>query len=103
MYNKDTMSIVVYWLRTDGSPAVHNFADSEMSGALKLMELHRRQGMQHVTMSTQLDGQVGKPGVDSVRDGKTPDGEVYDWSKSHRIGKMKEADRTGPVKSYVQP
>lgn len=28
-------------------------------------------------------------GVDSVKDGVLPDGRVYDWNKSHRIGRMK--------------
>lgn len=32
----------------------------------------------------------GKFGVDSVRDGKTPDGVVYDWNKSARIGRVKK-------------
>jgi hypothetical protein len=30
----------------------------------------------------------GKFGVDSVKDGKTPDGVVYDWNKSARIGRV---------------
>lgn len=32
----------------------------------------------------------GKFGVDSVVDGKTPDGVVYDWNKSARIGRVKK-------------
>lgn len=31
----------------------------------------------------------GKFGVDSVIDGKTPDGKIYDWNKSSRIGRNK--------------
>lgn len=32
---------------------------------------------------------VGMFGVDSVKDGKCPDGVVYDWNKSSRIGQTK--------------
>ena len=32
---------------------------------------------------------VGKFGVDSVRNGKCPDGIAYDWNKSSRIGAVK--------------
>lgn len=33
---------------------------------------------------------VGMFGVDSVRDGKTPDGVAYDWNKASRIGRVKK-------------
>lgn len=33
---------------------------------------------------------VGMFGVDSVKDGKTPDGVVYDWNKASRIGRVKK-------------
>lgn len=29
-------------------------------------------------------------GVDSVKDGKCPDGIVYDWNKASRIGRVKK-------------
>jgi len=32
---------------------------------------------------------VGMFGVDSVRDGKCPDGVTYDWNKASRIGRVK--------------
>jgi hypothetical protein len=35
---------------------------------------------------------VGKPGVDAVVDGKTPDGQDYDWSKAGRAGKPRKHD-----------
>ena len=31
----------------------------------------------------------GMFGVDSIKDGKCPDGVVYDWNKSSRIGKTR--------------
>ena len=33
---------------------------------------------------------VGYFGVDSVIDGKTPDGVAYDWNKASRIGRVKK-------------
>ena len=33
---------------------------------------------------------VGMFGVDSVVDGKTPDGVTYDWNKASRIGRVKK-------------
>jgi hypothetical protein len=32
----------------------------------------------------------GKFGVDSVADGKCPDGVAYDWNKASRIGQVKK-------------
>ena len=32
---------------------------------------------------------VGRFGVDSVIDGKCPDGVAYDWNKASRIGRVK--------------
>ena len=33
---------------------------------------------------------VGMFGVDSVKNGKTPDGVIYDWNKASRIGRVKK-------------
>lgn len=33
---------------------------------------------------------VGRFGVDSVKDGKCPDGIAYDWNKASRIGRVKK-------------
>ncbi len=33
---------------------------------------------------------VGRFGVDSVADGKCPDGVAYDWNKASRIGRVKK-------------
>jgi hypothetical protein len=32
----------------------------------------------------------GKFGVDSVSNGMTPDGQIYDWNKAGRIGRAKK-------------
>ena len=33
---------------------------------------------------------VGRFGVDSVKDGKCPDGVAYEWNKASRIGRVKK-------------
>jgi len=33
---------------------------------------------------------VGMFGVDTIKDGKCPDGIAYDWNKSSRIGRVKK-------------
>jgi hypothetical protein len=33
---------------------------------------------------------VGLFGVDSIKDGKCPDGVKYDWNKASRIGRVKK-------------
>ena len=44
-----------------------------------------------VTIKGPKDFEVcGMFGVDSVKDGKTPDGHVYDWNKNNRIGRVKK-------------
>jgi len=43
-----------------------------------------------VTISGASFEVVGRFGVDSVRDGKCPDGVAYDWNKASRIGRVKK-------------
>ena len=54
--------------------------------ALRYTEGFRRLGMTFVTMVSEDPNHVGKPGVDAVVDGKTPDGVAYTWNKASRIG-----------------
>lgn len=88
------MSIIVYYVEPHDifTPMSALYNDDEMGKALKDMEEMRREGMRHVTISAELAGSVGKPGVDTIKDGKTPDGQVYDWSKAGRAGKMKRGE-----------
>lgn len=77
------MPIVVYWLH-EGRAAHEEFGDHELSGALSLAELRRREGCRHVSISSELEASVGKPGVNAVENGKLPSGDGYGWSKQHR-------------------
>ena len=78
------MSIVLYWLGHDGQPACAQFTDHQLSDAIALMNLRRQAGHRHVSLSTELAGMVGKPGVDAVEGGQLPGGAAYEWSKKHR-------------------
>lgn len=71
-------------------PYAHNV--ETLSEALRQTESYRKMGRTFVTMVAHDPNQVGKAGVDAVVDGRTPDGEVYDWNKSARIGKPKRSD-----------
>jgi hypothetical protein len=87
------LHIKVYWTDKNHTPQSNTFSsllDADPLGlALKLTQEKRNAGMTHVVMSTENSDQVGKPGVDAVEDGKTPDGEIYDWSKAGRAGKTR--------------
>jgi hypothetical protein len=43
-----------------------------------------------VTIKSDSFEVVGKFGVDSIVDGKCPDGVKYDWDKANRIGRVKK-------------
>ena len=86
------MGIVVYWLEGDGEaamPVCEFFASQALTQALACAEDRRRHGHRHVSISTELEDHVGRPGVSAVEGGRTPDGEVYDWSKAGRAGKVR--------------
>lgn len=87
------MGIVVYWLEGEGEaalPVCEFFAGTQLTQALACAEDRRRAGHRHVSISTELEGSVGRPGVTAVEGGRTPDGEVYEWSKAGRAGKVRK-------------
>ena len=43
-----------------------------------------------VTIKSAEFEMVGMFGVDSIKDGKCPDGVAYDWNKASRIGRVKK-------------
>jgi len=68
----------VYWTSNDG---VHASTFDGLSEAIKECEVLRKDGMTFVTMVSENPNSVGKPGVDSIVDGKCPDGVDYTWKK----------------------
>lgn len=92
---------MVFWMQQDAvfgdrqmrASGAH-FEMNEMQQALAFMaDLRKKDTTQFVTMVSQNSNSVGRPGVDSVVDGKTPDGQEYDWSKAGRAGAMRKSDR----------
>ena len=69
----------VYWTDPLDEPCAQNFED--MSEALQHAEFLRSSGRRFVTMVSENPDSVGKPGVDSVKHGLLPDGELYTWRK----------------------
>ena len=81
----------VYW--TDENNQSHGQEAAEIVQALQITKDKRDAGYGFVTMASENTQQVGKPGVDTVADGKTPDGQDYDWSKAGRAGRPRKNDR----------
>lgn len=67
----------------------HSHALFNLTEALRYAEGFRKLGMIFVTMVSENVDNVGKGGVDTVADGKLPNGAVYDWNKNSRIGATK--------------
>jgi hypothetical protein len=70
----------VYWTDPYGKDAQSEDFD-DMATALSATEFHRSLGRTFVTMVSENPNSIGKPGVDSVVDGKLPDGLDYTWMK----------------------
>jgi len=81
----------VYWTNELGVPFSKD--EEDMVVALQIVREKRESGARFVTMVSEDLRQVGKSGVDAIENGKTPDGAVYDWSKSGRAGKPRMTDK----------
>ena len=81
----------IYW--TDENSQAHGQETAELAQALQITKDKRDAGYSFVTMASENPQRVGKQGVDAVVDGKTPDGQDYDWSKAGRAGKSRRNDR----------
>jgi hypothetical protein len=81
----------IYW--TDQAGQVHGQEATAIVEALQITKAQRDAGHTFVTMASENPQNAGKPGVDTVVDGKTPDGEDYDWSKAGRAGRPRKTDR----------
>lgn len=79
---------MVYWFAQ--GPECEFFTSTQMSEALERMnDLRKNSENQFVTFASQDSNRVGKDGVDSIVNGKTPDGHDYEWSKAGRAGKTR--------------
>ena len=67
----------VYWTDPWGEAGSSDYED--LAQALSYSAQLREDGNTFVTMVSENPNSVGKPGVDSVIDGKLPNGDVYEW------------------------
>jgi hypothetical protein len=86
--------IVIFYLDQNVKAQHKDYGSKELSVVLEKCEILRKTGMRHVCISSELDEHIGKPGVSSVVDGKTPDGLPYEWSKAGRAGRTRASDAT---------
>lgn len=72
----------------------HSMSTNNLIDALKHVETLRKNakevGNSAITMVGESSDRVGNNGVDSVQDGKLPDGNDYSWNMSARIGATKK-------------
>jgi hypothetical protein len=88
----------IYWTTSDHQACSQN--EALLANALALVKEKRNAGHSFVTMVAEDPNQVGKPGVDAVENGKTPDGQDYDWSKAGRAGKPRKNDKLVTKKDH---
>ena len=88
----------IYWTAANNEACSQN--EALLTKALELVKEKRNAGYSFVTMVAEDPNQVGKPGVDAVVNGKTPDGEDYEWSKAGRAGTPRRSDKIVTRKDY---
>lgn len=88
----------IYWTDAHGQPCSQD--EAQLTRALAIVKEQRDAGHRFVTLVAEDPQHVGKPGVDAVEDGKTPDGTAYDWSKAGRAGKPRKHDKPATPKEH---
>jgi hypothetical protein len=68
----------IYWTHRNVAYGIYT---STLTGALRICEEKRKAGYTFVTMVSEDPNSIGRPGVDSVEDGRLPSGEDYTWRK----------------------
>ena len=81
----------IYWTVADSEACSQD--EESLTKALEIVKAKRDAGHSFVTMVAEDPRHIGKPGVDAVVDGKTPDGQDYEWSKAGRAGKSRKHDK----------
>lgn len=70
----------IYYTNPENNEA-NAYDAQDLSEGLKKTEEFRKAGYIFVTMVSENPNSIGKPGVDSIKDGKCLDGQEYDWKK----------------------
>ena len=69
----------IYWTAPNGAACSKDYLD--MVEALTEANHLRTAGRAYVAMVSENPNQVGAMGVDSIKDGKLPNGDAYTWRK----------------------
>ena len=88
----------IYWTAANHEACSQD--EALLTNALELVKEKRNAGYSFVTMVAEDLNQVGKPGVDAIVNGKTPDGQAYEWSKAGRAGTPRKNDKLVTRKDY---
>ncbi len=88
----------IYWTDVANQPCSAD--EPQLTAALAIVKARRDAGHTFVTMVAEDPQHVGKPGVDAVEGGKTPDGQDYEWSKTGRAGKPRRHDKVVVKKDH---
>ena len=71
---------VVFWMECGAHMIPRGEVVDDMGKALaRCAALRTLVDVSHVCMSSRNRDSIGRPGVDSVKNGKLPDGEDYTW------------------------
>ena len=81
----------IYWTAADSEACSQD--EELLTKALDIVKAKREAGHSFVTMVAEDPRHIGKPGVDAMVDGKTPDGHDSEWSKAGRAGKSRKHDK----------
>lgn len=81
------MSYIVFWLEDTSGIGEEAYFEprcedcgNNMTVAMAVVEKRRKRwDCKHVTLSSENPDQIGKMGVQSVENGKLPDGSDYTW------------------------
>ena len=69
----------IYW--TDKTGREHSLFRTALDEALNVAKDARDAGGTFVVIATENPNQVGKMGVDTIKEGVLPDGSKYEWTK----------------------
>lgn len=81
-----TTTYIIYYTEHIADKTPKSIIKYELGEALKVCEELRKRAREgehitHITMAVEDTNMVGEHGVDSIVDGKTPDGVEYTWRK----------------------
>ena len=74
----------VYFTDSENKVGAFTFKSDEMMNALQKSAELRKSNCSFVTMVSENPDCVGQMGVDSIVDGKLPDGTNYEWKKRRK-------------------